>query len=223
MPENRFKQKLAEGAKPLMVWMWNPSVLFAEIMCAADFDAVGIDLQHGAVDFNDLYGIMAVVSANGATPIVRIPAPDDLGWVTRVLDGGARGVICPNVDTPEQAAAFARAAKYPPVGQRGFGPVRPGIGKAVGYQGGPDAYSLADENDAVLTIVQIESAEGLENVEAIVNTCPRNASASRCSGSSTCRTRPEGPSACHRSHTRTSGCSARWARTGSRSATTSPG
>ena len=170
MPENRFLASIRAHRRPLQAWMWNPSVLSAEIIARTGFDSVCIDFQHGAMDFNDLYAIMAVVSANGATPMVRIPHEKDLGWVSRCLDGRAYGVICPDVQTPESARAFADACKYAPAGRRGFGPVRPVLGAPGSAYPAAAGYDTAAENAAVMAIVQIESPAGLDNVEAIVAT-----------------------------------------------------
>lgn len=169
MPENLFWDALKAGKKPIQAWMWNPSPLFAEIFSTAGYESVGLDLQHGAIDFDDLYGLMAIIYANGATPMVRVPG-NDPSWITRVLDAGAYGVICPDIRTGEEAAAFANACKYPPQGTRGFGPVRPTIARTTGSEKARAAFNPATENEAVMAIAQIESPEGLENAEAILNT-----------------------------------------------------
>jgi 4-hydroxy-2-oxoheptanedioate aldolase len=169
MPENHFQNELEAGRKPIQAWMWNPSVLYAEVISRAGFDSVGLDLQHGAIDFSDLYAMMAIVSANGATPIVRVPT-NDRAWISRVLDGGAHGVICPDVQTPDEAAAFASACKYAPQGTRGFGPVRPMLASQGTRDTEPEGFTLAAQNDAVMAIVQIESPRGLAHAEEIINT-----------------------------------------------------
>jgi 4-hydroxy-2-oxoheptanedioate aldolase len=79
-----------------------------------------------------------------------------------VLDAGAYGVICPMVDTPEDAAAFVSAARYAPQGSRSAGPNRARL------YGGEDY--MARSNDTVLTIAQIETKMALDNVEAIAKT-----------------------------------------------------
>jgi 4-hydroxy-2-oxoheptanedioate aldolase len=162
-----FREALDADRVPLQAWMWNPSVLFAEVIAKAGFDSVGLDLQHGAIDFDDLYGLIAVLDANGCTPIVRLPA-NDRGWATRVLDAGATGLICPDVESAAEAADFVAACRYPPLGRRGFGPARPAIGKGSGYGDSRSAYSPAEANEEVMAIVQIESTRGLDEVEAIV-------------------------------------------------------
>lgn len=168
MPENSFLTAIKNGTRPLQAWMWNPSVLFAEIIARSGFDSVCFDLQHGAIDFSDLYSMMGVVSANGATPMVRIPSAKELGWVSRILDGGAYGVICPDVCTPDEAQNFVAACKYAPDGRRGFGPVRPALGTPGATSPASARYQTVAENSAVMAIVQIESPEGLQNVEEIM-------------------------------------------------------
>jgi len=169
MPQNPFQDALKAGTKPIQTWMWNPSVLFAEIISRSGFDSVGLDLQHGAIDFSDLYAMMAIISANGVTPMVRVPS-NDRGWISRVLDGGAYGVICPDIQTPDEAASFASACKYAPQGTRGFGPVRTVIGSSGATEMAPSGYAPSSENDSVLCIVQIESPLGLQHAEEIINT-----------------------------------------------------
>ena len=172
MPENHFLDEIKAGRTPIQAWMWNPSVLFTEVVARAGFDSVGLDLQHGAIDFDDLYALMTVLSAHGVTPMVRVPQ-NDPSWITRVLDGGAYGVICPDVRTAEEAEAFVSACKYAPQGERGYGPARPALAARLGGKGAgvtSAGYSTSAENDAVMAIIQIESPEGLENVEAIMST-----------------------------------------------------
>lgn len=163
---NPFLDAVRAGSRPLQAWMWNPSPLSAEIIARSGFDSIGFDLQHGAVDFSDLYSLMAIASAHGGTPMVRIPS-NDPGWISRVLDAGAYGVICPDVRTVGEAERLVRACRYAPDGERGFGPVRPAMG-APGSRAVSTDYDMAAQNAAVMVIVQIESPEGLENVESIV-------------------------------------------------------
>jgi 4-hydroxy-2-oxoheptanedioate aldolase len=81
------------------------------------------------------------------------------GDVMRALDAGAYGVICPNIDTREDCARFVGACRYPPAGYRSFGPKR-GL-----LYGGLDYVHHA--NDTILTIIQIETATGLKNIDDI--------------------------------------------------------
>ena len=87
---------------------------------APGLDYVVIDLQHGGATEHDLPGMTAAIRAAGVTPLARVRHAHqaDLG---RALDLGCHGVIVPNVDSAEQAAAVARACRYPPDGYRSAG------------------------------------------------------------------------------------------------------
>jgi 4-hydroxy-2-oxoheptanedioate aldolase len=165
---NAFQEAIERQEVPLQAWMWNPSPLFAEAIVAAGFDSVGLDLQHGAIDFSDLYAMLAIFDAAGVTPMVRVPH-HERGWMTRVLDAGATGIICPDVESGEDAKRFVAACKYAPRGSRSYGPTRPAVTKSSGYGDPRSGYSPVTANEEVMTVVQIESVEGMRNLEAIVN------------------------------------------------------
>lgn len=101
-------------------WSTIPDLLGARLLAGAGLDYVVIDLQHGSATEHDLPSITTAVRLAGATPIgrVRYAHPADIG---RALDLGCLGVIVPNVESAEQAAAVAGACRYPPVGYRSAG------------------------------------------------------------------------------------------------------
>jgi 4-hydroxy-2-oxoheptanedioate aldolase len=133
----------------------------ATTVAAAGVDAVSIDLQHGAATLDRLGDILTAVDATPATAFVRT-AWNDPAEVMRVLDLGARGVICPMIDSRVEAEAFVAACRYPPHGIRSYGPVRAAFGA------GRDQTAVADE--AVMPFAMIETAEGLANVDEIAAT-----------------------------------------------------
>jgi 2-dehydro-3-deoxyglucarate aldolase/4-hydroxy-2-oxoheptanedioate aldolase len=107
---------------------------------------------------------MLIASARGAdtVPVVRVPAAE-YHFLARVLDMGAMGVMVPMVSNVEQAQRIVQSAKYPPDGRRGSA-------FAIShddFQGGDIAVKMRTANEEVLLIAQIETVEGLENVEAI--------------------------------------------------------
>ncbi|MEB4209717.1 HpcH/HpaI aldolase family protein [Mycobacterium sp. 94-17] len=156
MAENRFKKLLDERQFPTQVWMGSNSALFAELFGSVGFDSVVIDLQHGVSDYQTMYGQFTALSGTGATPMVRVPSADPAG-VMKALDAGCYGVVCPMIDTAEDTADFVAACRYPPAGIRSMGPVRAGL--TSGYIGAA--------NNVAMTIVQIETVAGYENVEEI--------------------------------------------------------
>ena len=155
------RDRWAAGEVALNAWSTFGGASAASILAAAGFDAVTVDLQHGEHTLERLGEVVGEIERAGAVPFVR------LGWndpadVMRALDLGARGVICPMVDTAEDAAAFARFCRYPPLGARSYGPVRSAFGT------GREQTDAA--NAAILAFAQIETAAGWANVEGICAT-----------------------------------------------------
>jgi 4-hydroxy-2-oxoheptanedioate aldolase len=155
---DRVRDRWAAGEPALNAWVSLPGEGPAEALAEAGFDAVTVDLQHGATPPEDLGRVAAAISDAGAVPFARLRW-NDPGLAMRALDLGVRGVICPMVDSGEQAEAFVRACRYPPIGTRSYGPIRGALG--VGRE------QTERANDAVLTFAQIESAQALAAVDDI--------------------------------------------------------
>jgi 2-keto-3-deoxy-L-rhamnonate aldolase RhmA len=105
---------------------------------------------------------VAAIASCGVSPIVRIP--DNQGWmVKRALDSGAHGIVVPLLYTADDARKLVQSAKFPPVGQRGYGsPFSMGM---FDVQGGMSGLQyLQQANEGLVTIVQIETREAFENV-----------------------------------------------------------
>lgn len=157
---NRLKQVWAEGRPALNGWLSISSPFVAEIMAGGGYDSLTIDLQHGALDYSGMLPMLQAMRASPVAPIVRVPWREP-GIVMKALDAGAVGIICPMIDTAEQAAEFASFMRYPPRGTRSFGPTRAAVAHG-GY--GTEA------NEEVLAFAMIETKQGLQNVEAIAAT-----------------------------------------------------
>ncbi|MBS0473005.1 MAG: 2,4-dihydroxyhept-2-ene-1,7-dioic acid aldolase [Proteobacteria bacterium] len=160
MRPNRLREAWAKGRAVTNCWVTLPGSLATEILAHQGWDSLTIDMQHGQADYAAMCAMLTAISTTDTVPLVRIPSYD-FGDINRVLDAGAYGVICPNVDTREEAERFVSACRYAPQGTRSVGPKR-----AVLY-GGADYLSKA--NETLLTIAQIESATALANVEAIAH------------------------------------------------------
>lgn len=160
MRPNRLREAWAEGRAITNCWVTLPGSLATEILAHQGWDSLTIDMQHGQADYAAMCAMLTAISTTDTVPLVRIPSYD-FGDINRVLDAGAYGVICPNVDTKEEAERFVSACRYAPQGTRSVGPKR-----AVLYGG---ADYLAKANETLLTIAQIESATALANVEAIAH------------------------------------------------------
>ena len=156
-----LRRRLAAGEVALNAWVTFPGVAAATILASAGFDGVTVDLQHGEHTEAGLGEAAEAIERAGAVPLARI-AWNDPASVMRALDLGARGLICPMVNSAEEAESFVRYCRYPPRGARSYGPVRSAFGV------GPEQTEAA--NDAVLAFAQIETAEGWANVEGICST-----------------------------------------------------
>jgi 4-hydroxy-2-oxoheptanedioate aldolase len=147
-----------EGRYALNAWLSIGSSYSAEILAHLPYDAVTVDLQHGMFDLETALGMLQAVSTSRAVPMVRVP-DNDPWMIQKLLDMGAYGVICPMIDTAEQCEAFVRAMRYPPQGERSFGPAR-------GLLYGGDDYAKR-ANETLLSWAMIETETALANCEAI--------------------------------------------------------
>jgi 4-hydroxy-2-oxoheptanedioate aldolase len=158
---DRVRERWAHGEAALNAWLTFEGGASAAVVAEAGFDAVTLDLQHGAAHLESVGAVAAAIESAGAVPFVRLRW-NDPGLVMRALDLGARGVICPMIDSSEQAEAFVRACRYPPLGSRSYGPIHRAFGS------GPEQTERA--NAEVLTFAQIETVEGLADVDEIAAT-----------------------------------------------------
>jgi len=161
MRPNKIKQMWKEGKPVTLGWISIANGFSAEVMARQGFDALCIDMQHGATGMSDLLPMLQAVSQTDTTPVVRVPW-NDTPTIMKALDLGAYAIIVPLVNTAEDAAMAVAACRYPPTGTRSSGPVR-----AVHY-GGADYLAKADEE--IVVMAMIETKEGLVNLEAICAT-----------------------------------------------------
>jgi len=159
MRENRLKSIWREGGTVVNGWLHVPSSFSAEVMAHAGWDSLTVDMQHGPVDYESLVPMLQAISTTDTVPVVRV-LWNDPGLVMRVLDAGCYAVICPMINTREEAEAFVGACRYPPEGTRSFGPYRASL------YGGQDYTEHA--NETVVTMAMIETREALDNLEEIV-------------------------------------------------------
>ena len=161
MRPNKIKQMWKEGKPVTLGWLSIANSFSAEVMARQGFDALCIDLQHGATGMSDLLAMLQAVSQTDTTPVVRVPSSDP-ATIMKALDFGAYAIIVPLVNTAEEAAKAVAACRYPPTGMRSSGPVR-----AMHY-GGADYLAKADEE--IVVMAMIETREGLANLDAICAT-----------------------------------------------------
>ena len=130
-------------------------------MAHQGFDWLCVDMQHGLIDFGDAITMLQAISTTEVVPLVRVPWNEPAS-IMQVLDAGAYGVIVPLVSTSEEAARAVAACRYPPDGIRSSGAARGAL------YGGED-YAR-HSNKEIACVVMIETAEALENIDAILST-----------------------------------------------------
>lgn len=145
-----------------------PGTNLSRTLARAGPDWICVDTEHGNISDDHMHECVAAIAACGVSPVVRIAA-NEAWMVKRALDAGAHAIIVPLIYTADDAKKVVAAAKFPPTGSRGFGSPLP-MEKFRTSNSSP-AMSAADylkqANDALVTIVQIETKEALENVDAI--------------------------------------------------------
>ena len=149
---DRVRERWEHGQVALNAWLTLEGASSAEVVARAGFDAVTVDLQHGAATPDTLATLVAAIEPTGAVPFARLPWNDPASAM-RALDLGVRGVIAPMVSSADEARVLARACRYPPRGDRSYGPVRSAFGR------GREQTERA--NESILVFAQIETAEGL--------------------------------------------------------------
>jgi 4-hydroxy-2-oxoheptanedioate aldolase len=158
---NRLKEIWASGKGAINGWLAIPSGFSAEVMAQCGFASVTVDMQHGVQDYLSMVQCFQAMQAHPIVPMVRVPW-NEPGIIGKALDGGAMGVICPMVNSREEAEAFISYCKYPPRGARSNGPIRAAMyGEATNYQ--------VTANDETLAIPMIETKQAVENIDAILD------------------------------------------------------
>ncbi len=144
-------------------WLNTNSPIVAELLSSVGFDFLTVDAEHAAVSISDAQALYQAIAAGNpdCAPLVRLPETN-YETIKRHLDAGAKGIIAPLVNTPEQAREIVKAAKYPPEGQRGVG-----FARSNDYGSNFDAAVPRDNNE-ILVCVQIEHREAIENIDEIL-------------------------------------------------------
>jgi 2-keto-3-deoxy-L-rhamnonate aldolase RhmA len=158
---NHVKDKLGRGeVVASMTVRLVRGIEIARIAKTAGFDGLYVDLEHSSFTFETTSQICIAALEAGITPLVRVPS---VAEVSRMLDGGALGVIAPHVQSADDARAYVAAAKFPPLGHRSAAGPLPHLH----YRSFPPAAAEAALNDATLLIVQFESEDALHHAEDI--------------------------------------------------------
>jgi 4-hydroxy-2-oxoheptanedioate aldolase len=160
MRENLLRTLWRQGEAAINGWLAIPNSFSAEIMAHQGWDTLTIDMQHGLVDHQALVTMLQAISTTSTVPVVRVPWLEP-GILMKALDAGAYAVICPMVNTRQDAQKLVAWTRYPPQGSRSFGPVRAQLYSGTDY--------VERANGAIVTFAMIETVQALDNLDSILS------------------------------------------------------
>ena len=163
-PVNTLKKTLKSGQVQRGIWLTSGTGILAELAGTAGFDWCLIDGEHGPNTVSEILPQLQALAISGTQAVVRV-ANAEAWMIKQVLDLGCQTVVVPMVDDAQTADAMARAMRYPPQGNRGMGA---SLARATGFGAVADYPHTA--NDQVCLLVQAESAQAVENIDAIAAT-----------------------------------------------------
>ncbi len=157
-----FAPTLRQGGLHLSTFCQFPDANVIEALAKTRLESFVLDMQHGMFDEASVLACVAAGALEGKPVLVRLPV-DAGGLASRVLDFGAAGVVCPMVNTAEDARRLVSYLKFPPVGARSWGPRR-----AIPITGQTAPGYLARANNLTLAFAMIETRQALDNLDAIL-------------------------------------------------------
>lgn len=159
---NKVREALLNGKPTIGTWIQTGSPVAAEILARAGYDWIAVDCEHSSIGIESFAETARGIYGRGVVTLARVRENDTLA-IRQVLDMGAEGVIVPMVNSAEDARRAVQSAKYPPVGQRGFGYCR-------ANNWGVDFASYAQTaNEDVCVVVMIESKQAVEQIDEILS------------------------------------------------------
>ena len=128
------------------------------------YDCIWLDLEHRLIDEREVQSLLQLAHLCDIDVMLRAPTLEKTR-LYRYLEDGAAGLMIPHVSTPEKAQMLVDAVKFPPIGDRGYD----GAGIDCDYILTADANYTDDANAQTFLVVQIETLEAVENVDAIAS------------------------------------------------------
>jgi len=165
--EDRFRHAARDGRTLFCAWLTMNSPLLLDSIGEAGWDCILIDQQHGLGGHDAMVACLTAAKAVGIPGLVRV-ADNDPGLIGRALDAGAQGVVCPLINSAEDAERFVRAVKYPPRGTRSWGPYRARFNLSGDYVSQANGWTIAcpqiETKGALAELDDILSIEGVDMV-----------------------------------------------------------
>ena len=159
MPIPNLRALWQSGARCVNGWASIPSPVTAEIIARQPFDTLTVDLQHGLIDYQMALTMLQAMEVSDVPKLARARW-NDPGFIMMLLDAGFTGIICPMVNSAEEARAFVSVCRYAPEGTRSFGPTRASIAYGADY--------LKEANTAITTLAMIETRAAIDGLDAIL-------------------------------------------------------
>ena len=160
---NLFKDALRSGRPTFGLIATIPSVQSVQVIASAGVDWLIIDMEHSPIDLGAAHAMIVATAGTTTVPLVRIPWSHS--WQAKaLLDVGALGIVFPMITTRDQAEAAVRALRYPPTGDRLWGPFY-----APMRWGQDMSEYIRAANENVLAVLTIEHPEAIRNIEAVMS------------------------------------------------------
>ena len=141
-------------------WLSIPNSFTAEAMSKMGWDTLTIDMQHGQNDYSTSITMLQSISQNSTIPFARVPW-NEPGIIMKMLDAGVLGIIAPMINNKQECEKFVSYCRYPPLGERSFGPMRAQLVYGSDY--------FKNANSQVITLAMIETKEAIENLDEILS------------------------------------------------------
>ncbi|WP_461151677.1 HpcH/HpaI aldolase family protein [Spirosoma pulveris] len=164
MKQNIVKTRLKNGQPVLGVLSNSSDPTVAELCGFSGLDFYMIDGEHSPVTTAQVQDIVRACELTGITPLARVRS-NDPKLILQFLDAGVMGIMMPAISTVADAEALVQAVKYPPLGTRGFGPVRAND-YLLGTKNQGEAVAFA--NEQILVLPQLEDKEAIDNLDDLL-------------------------------------------------------
>lgn len=158
---NTLKEILQNGKPAIGTWLACSDPYFVEMMADLGFDWLIVDMEHIPISQENLRTMLMACKGSQSTVVVRV-ANNSREYIQAALDLGAQGVMVPMVNSRADAERAVEFSRYPPLGRRGFGPIR------AGYYGKNEADYRKAANEETLLFVQVETPEAITRAEEIL-------------------------------------------------------
>ena len=164
LTRDSFRKRLTSGSPVIGPWCVVPSVASAVAIASSGMDFAIVDMEHGSFDTGSMLSYVHALRSQGCAALVRPSGGTDPDMIQKALDGGADGIVIPNIKSVEDAEHILSLARYAPLGNRGFSPFTP-----AGSMFQQESVEYRERaNDRISVIGILESEQAIENLEAIV-------------------------------------------------------